>query len=532
MSIALRDYQADAVRALEDALAGGMRRPAAVLPTGGGKTVVFAHLAQRWHARTGERVLVLAHRDELVRQAAAKLASVAGRPVGVVKAERDETEHDLLVGSVQTLALDGRRSRVGPVGLVVADECHHYTADSFQAVLEALGAPAVGVTATMKRGDGAALGSVWDAVVYEQPLADMIRAGWLCDVRGIHVAVPDLDLSDLKVRGGDYSEAELGERLLESMAPQTVVQAYLEHAGGMPAVLFAPTVASAGAFAEAFVAAGVRAGVVHGGMGPTERRAVLLDFDEGRLDVICNCQILTEGWDSPRAAVCIIARPTASSPLFVQMVGRVLRPHPGKAMALVLDVVGATGKHQLASLTSLSGDGRQVEPKDGQSYLEALDAILETSTVDGVNGYQGATKAAEVDLFGSSRQRWMQTKAGHWFLSCGQRYIVLVPTGTGSWDVAWLVAKGPGGGWIAREAPDLGWAMAHGEGAVTEAEEMYAVKERAWRKKRVGDKALAFARSLKIEGVSADMRAGAVGDMISAVMASRRCDRFVERRSA
>jgi hypothetical protein len=201
-------------------------------------------------------------------------------------------------------------------------------------------------------------------------------------------------------------------------------------------------------------------------------------------------------------------------------------------MALVLDVVGATGKHQLASLTSLSGDGRQVEPKDGQSYLEALDATeVDASTADGVNGYQGATKATEVDLFGSSRQRWMQTKAGHWFLPCGERYIVLVPTGTGSWDVAWLASKAAGGGWIARDAPDLGWAMAHGEGAMTEVEELYAVKERAWRKKRVGDKALAFAKSLKIEGVSADMRAGAVGDMISVVMASRRCDRFVERRS-
>lgn len=532
MTLTLRDYQAAAVDAVEAALAEGTRRPAIVLPTGAGKTVVFSALAQRWHERTGDKVLMLAHRDELVRQAAAKLTSLAGQPVGIVKAESDETEHAYVVASVQTLSQQARRDRVRGVGLVIADECHHYTASSYRAVLDAYSVPAVGVTATMARGDRQALGQVWDQVVYERTLVAMIRTGWLCDVRGIHVAVPDLDLSDLKLRGGDYSEAELGERLLDSMAPATVVEAYSQHAGGMPAVLFAPTVASAQVFAEAFTAAGVRAGLVHGGLAMAERRQVLTDFDEGRLDVICNCQVLTEGWDSPRAAVCIIARPTASSPLFVQMVGRVLRPYPGKRMALVLDVVGASGKHSLASLTSLGGTTDPVEPADGQSFLEALDALAEASTATDVNGYAGPVKAAEVDLFGGSRQRWLQTRAGHWFLSCGARYVVLVPASEGLWDVASLNASGKGGDWVSRAAPDLGWAMAHGEGSVTEAEELYATKERAWRKKRVSGKALDLAQRLKIEGVHADMRAGAVGDLITVRLASQRCDRFVERQMA
>jgi hypothetical protein len=202
------------------------------------------------------------------------------------------------------------------------------------------------------------------------------------------------------------------------------------------------------------------------------------------------------------------------------MVGRVLRPYPGKRQALVLDVVGASGRHELATLAVLSGS-KQARPKDGQSFLEALD-VAEVVAAERVAGYVGPVEAAEVDLFAGSRQAWLRTRAGYWVIPAGERYVCLAQLPDGTYDVAWY-GKRAGGGWISRSVPDIGYAMAWGEGDITDAEQLYAAKERSWRKRPATAKAINYARALGID-VPDGARGGQVGDLLTVELASRRID--------
>jgi superfamily II DNA or RNA helicase len=540
-SISLRDYQIEAVDAVGEAVAGGLRRPVVVLPTGAGKTVIFAEIARRRLERpspAGARTVVLVHRDELARQAAGKIQTHLpnGGSVGIVKAERNDIGASVVVASVATLARSQRLEALvssGGIGTVIVDECHHATANTYRNVLEALGcmshdpgcAQAVGFTATMARGDGTRLGEVWQEIVYTRDIPWMIRRGWLADVAGIKVTVDDLDLSRVRRTAGDYSEADMGEAILASSSPAETARAYLEHAAGRPGILFAPTVEVAHLFTHALQAVGVRACAVYGAMPTDERRAVLADYEAGHVDVLCNCMVLTEGFDSPRAEVAIIARPTTSAPLYVQMVGRVLRPFPGKLRALVLDMVGASAVHRLATLATLAGT--RVEIKDGQGLLEAIDAEqLDTPERKPVTFAEGETVTEEVDLFHGSRIAWQQTDDGYWFIGAGDRYIAIVPSiEPGEHDVCWYGAKGKGGGWLRRDVPDLTLAMSVAESEVTDDEHVIVMRERSWRNRRASVKTLALATRLHIDVESLPNRkGGTVSSAITRKLASRRMD--------
>jgi superfamily II DNA or RNA helicase len=505
--LALRDYQEDALHAVHAAWDRGVRRPAVVLPTGTGKTVCFAHLV----AREPGRSVILVHRDELARQTVDKVQAVTGIEPGTVKADRDETDARVVVASVQTLANPARRERLRDVTLVVVDEAHHAVALSWRAVIDQLDTRTVGFTATMSRGDGVALRQVWDEIVYQRDIVSMIRLGHLADVEGIRVDVADLDLSGVRMAGGDFSEGDLGRAIM----------AYREHAGDRPGILFAPTVETAQIFAEALNEAGITTAVVYGAMPLDKRRKILRDYERGLIQVLSNCMVLTEGYDSPRAQVCVIARLTASEPLFIQMVGRVLRPYPGKASALVLDVVGATGKHALVTLARLGGLKGEVVP--GTTLLAALDEEeAETGRAER-EWREGPVESRTVDLFAGSRQRWLQTRDGWWFMPGDKRYITIQPARGDGWDVAsWNVPRG--GRWLSREIASIELAMALGEADITEDEQLYASRHRAWRKRPASQKQLAFLSSLSRTVPEGVTRAGDVGDLISIALASRRID--------
>ena len=220
--LALRDYQSITVEAVRAAWGRGVRRVAVVLPTGAGKTVVFAHLAAIMHGR-GVRTLVLAHRDELIEQAVGKLRAVApGLRVGVVKAARREIRgRDVIVASVQSLHRAEQRAELVRAGvrLLIIDECHHSVADSYMSVLRDLGcfsddpltgAYALGVTATLGRSDRVALGQVWQEVAHKVDIIDMIRMGWLVNARGIRVRIDGLDLAAVRRSRGDWADGALG----------------------------------------------------------------------------------------------------------------------------------------------------------------------------------------------------------------------------------------------------------------------------------------------------------------------------------
>jgi len=319
--LALRPYQHEALAAIRAGYAAGVRRPLVVLPTGAGKTVVFAHLIRDLPGRA----LVLAHRDELIGQAADKLGQVdPSAIVGRVQAEWDEWRAPVVVASVQSLAQPGRlaRYRPGHFDTIIVDEAHHATAKTYRTILGHLGALdagtgvlTVGVTATPDRGDGVGLGHVFERIVYERGLPEMIAEGYLVPLRGIRVAI-DADFGTLRVRAGEVSESDAARLLLAADAPGLVAAAYRRHAAGQRAIVFTPTVQVAEACAAALVAAGVRAESLDGTTPAEERRGILARLRSGATSVVCNCGVLTEGFDEPRVSCVIVARPTRSRGLY------------------------------------------------------------------------------------------------------------------------------------------------------------------------------------------------------------------------
>ena len=553
----LRDYQEASIDAVFRAWTqDSLQRPAVVLPTGAGKTVVFSHLAHRfWDWRTAcdgnplrpRRTVILVHRDELADQTLAKLRIIApALNVGKVKAADNEVTADVMVCSVQTLA---RRSRIeqlldaqayaGDIGLVVVDECHHAVAESYRNIMAALGCYdggtdhlAVGFTATLQRGDGKGLGDVWNDVVFTRSILWMIAKGHLTDVRARQIEIADLDLGRVKRSGGDYTAASLGEAMEAAGAPEIIRQVITKQAEGRRSIIvFTPTVSLAQETAETLNGAGIRSAVVHGGTPREERLLAYKRFASGDLRVIVNCMVLTEGADFPYADCAVIARPTRNESLFIQMVGRVLRPSPatGKTDALVLLLSGEGGS--IRTLVDLSPvDVPDME--DGESLTEAYErseARKETRVPAGSVRFE--LKHRDLDLFKASpAYQWLRTAGGVQFIPLGGNgEIVLWPSREESlWDVAWVPDKSREPWQRLHEGLDLGMAMAWGE---SEAEERSAIntgRSASWRKKKASEAQLGYAESLRCP-VEEGMRAGDVGDLISIALASRKIDKVARR---
>src|SRR4030042_18842 len=241
----LRDYQTTCIDRIHSALERGVNRPAVVLPTGSGKTVIFASMASDWILNRTGRVVILVHRDELVRQAVNKVRTIAPHlNVGVIKASENDIDAQVIVASIQTLSRPNRIEQLlyrGPIGLVIVDECHHAAAATYQSTVAALGSfdgkPTAGFTATMVRGDNKKLGDVWQEIVFKRDILWMIKHGYLVDVKGYSVEVKDLDLDDVARSHGDYQEGSLGQALLDSSAGQAVADAYREYTPDESALL-------------------------------------------------------------------------------------------------------------------------------------------------------------------------------------------------------------------------------------------------------------------------------------------------------
>jgi superfamily II DNA or RNA helicase len=363
----LRPYQIEAITAIDDAIAADDRHPLIVLPTGAGKTVVFGE----WLRRRGGRALILAHRDELIDQAYRKVLDVFGADldpmnhgdlVGKVKAERDDADAQIVVGSVQTLSRERRLQRVlaaGPISTVVCDEAHHAPAATYRKIFTALragepdGPVLLGVTATPERADKVSLAEVFGGIVYQRTMLDLIDDNYLVDLRGKRVVVENLDLGGLKTRAGDFALDELNQRLTDANAPHEIVAAYQRYGEGRVTLVFVPGVAIAHDTAAHFRAAGVAAEAVDG--TTKNRREIFERLASGETRVIVNCEVLTEGFDQPNIACVMMARPTKSKSLYIQMIGRGTRLHPGKPDCLVLDLVGVSNHHDLYTVDRLAG---------------------------------------------------------------------------------------------------------------------------------------------------------------------------------
>jgi len=491
-----------------------------------GKTVIFSELSKQAHAQ-GQRPLILVHRDELVNQAADKIHNVMPHAsVGIVKAEHNGVECDVIVGSVQTLARERRRDQLRNVGMLVVDEAHHALAPSYRSILTHYGAfsdrgtPTSGWTATLARGDGKGLGDVWEIVAYERDILWMIEHGYLVDVKGRAVTVDGLDLGTVARTRGDYQEGDLGDALLSVGAGEVIADAYREHAPTRQGVLFAPTVASAFAMAEDMNAAGILTETIIGMTDLDERAGIYDRYRDGKTQVLANCMVLTEGWDMPQASCAIIARPTSSASLYIQMVGRVLRPWPGKQDALVLDVVGVAGKHPLATLKDLSRT--KVEPEEGETLTQAEQRIRQAGTKGENDGEIGSHV---VDLFSRSHSAWLQTRAGIWFVPTRERLFFLWPRRNGKYDVGSCSNRTTSDGvWLAKDL-DLDYAMAWAESAATEIDPSVSSRNASWRK-RSQPPSEAQARVCRQVGiiVGRDDTKSDVSDKLSIHFASRLLD--------
>jgi len=370
---ALRPYQQEAIAAVLAARRGGARRLLVCLPTGAGKTVVFAHLAKL----AKRQVLVLAHREELLAQAKEKLerALDAGTVVAIERgADRAPADAKVLVCSIRSLHEARLREvlRGRDFGLVVYDECHHAAAEDNLRVLRTLGAFApdwtgtlLGFTATTERGDGKGLDEVFERIVYARTLPDMIADGYLAPLRGFRVSTA-ADLRRVTAKGNDLDEAALAEAVDIEERNALVARSIQELARDRRTIAFCVSVSHARNLARALGALGVSAGVVHGAMAPDARAKALDDFRRERTQVLTNVAVLTEGFDDPGVSCVAMARPTRSAGLYAQCVGRGTRLAAGKKDCLVLDFVDLSAL-SLCTLPSLFGAPRDLDLAGGDA---------------------------------------------------------------------------------------------------------------------------------------------------------------------
>lgn len=365
MPVTLRPYQRDALDAVADHVRRGARRMIVSIPTGGGKTVCFAALPKRLGLRPTDKILVLAHRDELVQQAVEKwLESNPGEMVGVEKANRRATPMDrVCVASVQTLGgarLAHFRERFGTPALIVTDEAHHAIAPGYKEIYDYFEVTAtgsilhVGVTATPKRSDKVGLDTIFDAIAYSIGIGELIDLGMLVPLVGYRVQTRT-SLDTIKSTAGDLNVGQLAHVVDTAERNALVVSSYHDIAPGRKAIVFAANVAHSKHLAEVFRLAGYRAKHVDGETALEDRRKAIADFRAGKLQVLTNCGVFCEGFDEPSIEVVIVARPTESAVLFTQMAGRGTRLHPGKTKAAVIDICDVTTKHSIMTLPSLLG---------------------------------------------------------------------------------------------------------------------------------------------------------------------------------
>lgn len=386
--IELRPYQAEAKKAVLSQWKDGVKKTLLVLPTGCGKTIVFAKVTEE-RVRQGSRVLVLAHRGELLDQAADKIQKTTGLGCAVEKAEETclGSWFRVVVGSVQTMM---REKRLGnfPADYfqtIIIDEAHHCISDSYQKVLEHFPeAKVLGVTATPDRGDMRNLGQYFESLAYEYSLPKAIREGYLCPIKALTIPLR-IDMGGVGVQAGDFKAGDLGTALdpyLEGIAKE--MEKYCRE---KKTVVFLPLVKTSQKFRDLLTLHGFRAAEVNG--ESQDRAQVLAAFEKGEYNVLCNSMLLTEGWDCPAVDCIVVLRPTKVRSLYCQMVGRGTRLAPGKDHLLLLDFLWHTERHELCRPASLICENEEVARKMTENLEEAAGTAV---------NLEEAEKAASEDV--------------------------------------------------------------------------------------------------------------------------------------
>lgn len=365
----LRPYQEEARQKVQEEWEEGKKRTLLVLPTGTGKTIVFSKIIED-RVKKGERVLVIAHRGELLEQASDKLYKSTGLKTATEKAEQTSlgSFYRVVVGSVQTMQREKRLNQFPPeyFDTIVIDEAHHAISDGYQRVLHHFeDANVLGVTATPDRGDMRNLGSYFESLAYEYGLAEAIKSGYLSPIKALTIPLK-LDLSNVKQQAGDFSTKDLGTALdpyLEQIAEEMKKQCF-----NRKTVVFLPLVKTSQKFRDILNKHGFKAAEVNG--ESADREQVLKDYEDGKYNVLCNSMLLTEGWDCPSVDCVIVLRPTKVRALYSQMVGRGTRLAPGKKELLLLDFLWHTERHELCHPANLIATDEKVAKKMTENIEE------------------------------------------------------------------------------------------------------------------------------------------------------------------
>ena len=367
----LRPYQEEARQAVEKQWEQ-VDKTLLVLPTGTGKTVVFSKIIED-RVRQGSRALILAHRGELLDQAADKLASATGLMCATEKAEQSclGSWFRVVVGSVQTLMREKRLNQFDSdyFDTIVVDEAHHCISDSYQKVLKHFPeAKVLGVTATPDRGDMRNLGSYFESLAYEYTLPKAIKEGYLCPIKAQTIPLK-LDLSSVSVQAGDFKAGDIGTALDPYLVQIAEEMGKVCH--DRKTVVFLPLIKTSQKFCKMLNEAGFAAAEVNG--DSKDRAEILKDFENGRYNVLCNSMLLTEGWDCPSVDCIVVLRPTKIRSLYCQMVGRGTRlsPETGKTELLLLDFLWHTERHELCHPAHLICESEEVAKKMTENIEEA-----------------------------------------------------------------------------------------------------------------------------------------------------------------
>ena len=358
----LRPYQEEARRSVKDAWLSGIKRTLLVLPTGTGKTIVFAKITEDC-VRKGKRVLILAHRGELLDQAAEKIKKATGLGCAVEKAEQSclDSWFHVIVGSVQSLQRESRLKKFKPqyFDIIIIDEAHHAISNGYQRVLQHFdSANVLGVTATPDRGDMRNLGEYFDSLAYEYTLPKAIKEGYLAPIKALTIPLK-LDINSVSMQSGDFAVGELSTALAPYL--EQIAQEMQTYCKDRKTVVFLPLIKTSQKFTEILNQSGFRAAEVNG--NSEDREQVLKDFDQGRYNVLCNSMLLTEGWDCPSVDCVIVLRPTKVRSLYSQMIGRGTRLYPGKQELLVIDFLWLTERLELCHPANLICEDKEVAQK-------------------------------------------------------------------------------------------------------------------------------------------------------------------------
>lgn len=489
-----------------------------------GKTLCFAMLAQKLDVPT----LVLAHREELLTQAKAKIRMVDPTAnVGILQAQTlDGLYSKICVASVQTAVRPARMEALKRRGfrLLIVDEAHHTTAtNTYGTIINGLGFNGedrnkllVGVTATAFRGDGVGLGGIFDKIVFERSILTMIKGGYLTDARGVSVKT-HADLSGVHTKAGDFAAGELSLAVNTEDRNAIVVKSFEKYCRDRKAIVFCCDIRHSQDMAEAFRKAGHKAEAVWGAMD--NRKEVLDAFARGDVRVVCNCNVLTEGFDDPSTSAVLLARPTKSRTLYIQMVGRGLRTAPGKEDCIVMDFADMAGKHNLCSLASLAGANPKFKVKNNQTIIEAL------AEADAAEEWKkeriGEVSSEEFEMFEKSRFVWTPTPDGHYKLPLGEETLWIRKIGG-----QYVPFRMPNGAQRAVALSDMLLSLGYAQGVAEDYARAHARdtrlidREARWRKEPASEKQMAQLKRWKIPAPP-DVTKGQAAELITLEMERR-----------